>query len=355
MAIPFPFEEARRTVDAVNQALRMGYRPPHVLGKGEGAFQQAAQLLGIDRRTIYGRLKAAETRYEIAPDWSLWTPPELRIVEELTPAKPRIRVRATTNETPPEGHRYRVIAIGDVHQKPGRSVERFKWMGRLIAERAPDHVVQIGDWATLDSMSMHDAPGSRRSNERPSFVDDLECIEESLYTLHREFEPGSIPCTMTEGNHEYRAQRAADADPKRLGDAMIRVRQPFGRYRWSTLEYRQWFFLGGVGFCHHPTNGMGKDYRGKNPENVIANDAMFSMVFGHTHKSKYLTVPKIGPQKRIEIVNLGTALPYGVVEDYAQLSTTGWDWGVFELIIQGGHIVSHRYFGMTEIEDLYGD
>jgi hypothetical protein len=313
----------------------------------EGNFEAAAHALNIPIRTLRDRVKAARP--------FITEEPQNESAEAVQPvSKPRIRVRAVTNETPPEGPIYRVVAIGDLHDAPGQSKDRFKWIGRFIADTKPDRVVQIGDWGTFDSMSMHDAPGSRKSNERPGFVQDLESLEESIAAMADGM--GGFGCQkdITLGNHEYRVQRAADGDPKRLGDAMLRVEQTFARWQWNTRPYGDWLFIGGVGFTHVPFNGMGKDYRGKRPENMMGNDAMFSIVLGHTHKRGFWTFPKIGPQKRIDICNLGSAMDHGHVEDYARMSTTGWTWGVYDLTIQAGLIVSDRFTSMLELQQRYG-
>ena len=89
------------------------------------------------------------------------------------------------------------------------------------------------------------------------------------------------------------------------------------------------------------------------PQNMIANDALFSIVFGHTHKGFVMPRPKIGPQRRITICNLGCALNY-TVENYAKLSTTGWSYGVYDLTLRANDIQSHRFISMRELEKMFG-
>jgi hypothetical protein len=313
-----------------------------------GDIPAAALASGIAERTLRDRVKAARP---YVPET-----PQDGPAEPVQPvSKPRIRVRATTNETPPDGPIYRVTAIGDFHDSPTLSKDRFKWVGRHIAEKGPDRVVQIGDWATLDSMSMHDAPGSRNSVARPSFVQDLESLNESLEMFHRDIGLGAFPCEITFGNHEHRCQKAADNDPVRLGDAMLRVEEIFSRYRWGYRPYGEYLFIGGVGFVHTPKNIMGKEYGGKRVENQVGNDALFSMVWGHSHRRGFWSFPKIGPQRGIDLCNLGSAMPQGYVANYAKMSTTGWSYGIYDLTIQAGRILSDRFTSMAELQEKYGD
>jgi hypothetical protein len=313
----------------------------------EGDFDQASHALGVPVRTLRDRVKAARP---FIPDQA----PEESAEPVQPPSKPRIRVRAVTNETPPDGPIYRVVAIGDLHDSPGQRKDRFRWIGQHIAESKPDRVVQIGDWGTFDSMSMHDAPGSRRSNEKPAFTQDLESLEESIAALADGMGEYECPRDITFGNHEGRVWRAANGDPKRLGDAPLRVEQTFARWNWKSRLYGEYLFIGGVGFTHCPKNQIGKEYAGKRPENIIGNDLVFSLVYGHTHKRGFWTFPKIGPQQRVNICNLGSAMEHGHVEDYARLSTTGWSWGVYDLTIQAGVIISDKFTSMLELAQKYG-
>jgi hypothetical protein len=310
----------------------------------KGNKAAAARFLGIAPTTLKDRLEAAQRPPRIEP------PPPTPFTE----SKPVIRVKAVTPETALEGPVRTVVAIGDIHQKPGRSRDRFKWMGRFVAEEKPDNVVQIGDFVTLDSLSQHDKPGSRGYYERPNYADDLDDLDASLSLYHREVGVGEISHDVTFGNHEYRAFRAEEASPNLTGSLLLPIEQTFARYRWRTHPYGQWLFLEGVGFVHVPFNALGRDFRGENVENQLGPRSVFSIVFGHVHKESHKTFPKIGPQRRIEICNLGTAMPHGEVEHYAGLSMTGWTWGVKTLKLQAGHIVGHSFVSMLDLEQRYG-
>jgi hypothetical protein len=311
-----------------------------------GDYEQAALSLNVPVRTLRDRVKAARPFIpEAAPD---------EPAEPVQPvAKPRVRVRAVTHETPPDGPIYRVTAIGDLHDAPGQRKDRFRWIGQHIAETKPDRVVQIGDWGTFDSMGTHDAPGSRKSMEHPSFAQDLESLEESMAAMSAGMGEFDCPRDITFGNHEERVWRAANGDPKRLGDAPLRVEQVFARWGWKSRLYGEYLFIGGVGFTHCPKNQIGKEYAGKRPENVIGNELIFSLVYGHTHKRGFWTFPKIGPQRRVDLLNLGSGMEHGHVENYAKMSTTGWSWGLYDLTIQSGQIISDRFTSMLELSQRY--
>jgi hypothetical protein len=100
---------------------------------------------------------------------------------------------------------------------------------------------------------------------------------------------------------------------------------------------------------------MGREMGGENVERNIGNKSLRSLVFGHTHRANVMNVSKVGQQRKVTILNLGTSMPMNMVEKYSGLSQTGWSYGIFLLRIQGGVILSAKHYDMTELEQLYAD
>ena len=50
---------------------------------------------------------------------------------------------------------YKVMAIGDLHDDPHQTKERFTWLGEHLLATKPDYCISIGDWVTLDSLNTH--------------------------------------------------------------------------------------------------------------------------------------------------------------------------------------------------------
>jgi predicted phosphodiesterase len=267
--------------------------------------------------------------------------------------KPRIRVPAVTSISRSDEPIYKVLAIGDHHDKPGRDKTRALWIGRHAAETRPNAIVSIGDWASLDSLSTHEAPGSQNDAERPPFHLELESLDESLSVFHRGIPVGEIPVFHTHGNHEHRAVRSANRQPKLNGDMPIRLDEVFSRYRWQTRPFGEFVDLYGVDFVHCPLNVMGREMGGENVERNIGIKSMRSLVFGHTHRANVMNITKVGQQRKLTVINLGTSMPWGTVEKYNGLSMTGWSYGIFELRIQAGQILSAKHFDMIELEESY--
>jgi hypothetical protein len=98
---------------------------------------------------------------------------------------------------------------------------------------------------------------------------------------------------------------------------------------------------------------MGRPYGGKTSENQIINDTTVSLVYGHTHRANVVSRPKIGPVPKLTVLNLGSAMPDGHIEPYAQTSLTGWSYGIADLSLQAGQIIGYRFIPMTELKELY--
>lgn len=248
----------------------------------------------------------------------------------------------------------RILAIGDTHDQPGMSKDRFRWIGRHAAEWKPDRIIQIGDFASWDSVSAHDQPGTVNHAQRPTFRADLDSCEEAMGVFLREIDALECPLDLIAGNHEDRIQRFENKTPETVGTLWAQFEETAMRYRWRVHPYGHWFFVDGVGFTHVPHNIMGRPYGGQNSENQIANHATHSIVFGHTHRATFRKVPKIGINNSIEVLNLGSAMPHGYVARYAGTATSGWSYGIYELHVHRGHIVDHRFISMQALEELYG-
>jgi predicted phosphodiesterase len=243
------------------------------------------------------------------------------------------------------------MVLGDPHDKPGRDKRRFTWMGRHAAETKPDYIVSIGDWASLDSLSTHDMPGSQNDAERPAFHEELYSLEESLGLFVREV--GNARRLHVHGNHEHRSWRAANRQPKISGDLPMRLNQSFYRFGFETYPFGEFVELHGVDFVHCPLNVMGREMGGQHVERNVANMTTRSLVFGHTHRAQVTNFSKVGQQRKITVVNVGTSMPFGEVEKYTGLAMSGWSYGVFELRIRDGEILSVKNWDMLEIEGLY--
>ena len=113
----------------------------------------------------------------------------------------------------PGGHTSKILVIGDAHAKPGVSNRRFDWLGKFIADTKPDVVVDIGDWADMESLSSYDKgkrsfEGRRYKRDVEAAIDARERVNYGMRGMSRR--PTLVALT---GNHTERIARAAQSNP----------------------------------------------------------------------------------------------------------------------------------------------
>ena len=352
---------AEECVELVNQRLRLGDKPKgQRLGGGRTATATAAEIAiakGIvnARQTFTGYLEAAKELYGLAPDESLW-----RAARYQQP-----QPRSMLQEAPPQdpeafafnGPLERVLVIPDLHQDP-RHPDRadvLLWAGRLCRDRKISRVVQLGDWGTFDSASRHDRNETLKARLKPTIQADLESVKESLALWNKgkgDWKPKQL---MTMGNHEDRLRQFENNNPESHGTFTTQLEEMFAQFGWRTAPYGELRYVNGVGFTHHPTNGMGRAFGGKTGQQRAANEMTCSLVSGHTHQWKFTSVPKIGPSGGLDLMEAGCAMLWGEVEHYAIMNPTDWWWGLTIIDVVDGRIPYHERLPMYELRERYSD
>lgn len=122
----------------------------------------------------------------------------------------------------------RHFVIADTQIRPGVPTDFIDWVGQALVDYKPDVIVHLGDHWDFQSLNGHEKPGSAPM-EGLRYQDDVEAgniafarlcapMEAEIERLRRNHERRWAPekhfiC----GNHESRADRVAQADPKWLG------------------------------------------------------------------------------------------------------------------------------------------
>lgn len=279
--------------------------------------------------------------------------PNVEIVKEEVPAaKIRVRVPAGSDSG---GAVTRVLEIGDAHDSPNMDKKRFRWMGKLAADRGVHWAVSIGDFLTLDSLNSHISNDSILGKQKNPWLMDMVSAKEAFGEFNHGL--GSHKCNkhITDGNHERRQWLYEELRPEIAGVMTGEYLQLLEDHGWGRTPYGEYFFLAGVGHIHAAINRMNKTYGGKQAEVTICNDAIFDHIIGHSHVRREYRAPKLGPSKHVTVLNLGCALPQGHVESFMYHgATTGWWWGVHVVTMQNGQIVGAEAIPMSELERMYG-
>jgi hypothetical protein len=159
------------------------------------------------------------------------------------------------------------VVIGDPHCTPKASNERFLWAGRLAADVRATHIICMGDFCSMDSLSSYD-------KKKKSF-------EGRRYQKARKI--------MLHGNHEDRIDRFVDENPELDGTLKISDLN-FKQYGWQEVPYKQNKVLNGVYYAHHfPSGILGSAISGENIARTLLTKHKVSATVGHSHLLDYAT------------------------------------------------------------------
>jgi len=155
------------------------------------------------------------------------------------------------------------FVLPDVQAKPNVPLEHLSWAGRYVAEKKPDVIVCIGDFADMESLSSYDV--GRKSFEGRSYKADIEAAEQAMRLFlspirelqqqqrrnkEKIYRPRFI---LTLGNHEQRIERAIDQDRKL--DGLISIRDlPYND--WEVYDFLQPVVVDGICYSHYFTSGQ---------------------------------------------------------------------------------------------------
>jgi hypothetical protein len=157
-------------------------------------------------------------------------------------------------------HGLRMAIIPDAQVREGIPTDHLGAAGRYCAEKRPDVIICGGDWWDMPSLSTHNKPGSIE-HENARYMSDIDAglrAMESFVTPIAKAAGYAPSMIFVEGNHEYRIDRAVNADPK-LEGVLSRDDLRLPSFGWTVIPFLQPVIVGGVAFNHYfPSGVMGR-------------------------------------------------------------------------------------------------
>lgn len=159
----------------------------------------------------------------------------------------------------------KIVVIPDVQARPGVYLDHLTWAGEWCAEKKPDVIVCLGDFADMCSLSSYDV--GKKSFEGRRYTEDIDTArkamslflkpirqEQARLTRNKEkrWNPRQI---LTLGNHENRINRVTDCDPKLHG--LLQIEDlGYEDAGWEVYPYLQVVVVDGIAFCHYFVSGV---------------------------------------------------------------------------------------------------
>ena len=186
-----------------------------------------------------------------------------------------------------------LLIIPDAHAAPGYDNERFKAVGQYLIRERPEHVVCLGDWADLPSLSSYDKgtkgfEGRRYKNDVASAIDAQDNFfgplrrlnEQKRKNKEKQYKPKLYMCL---GNHEDRITRATNSAPELDGAISIDDLQ-YKKFGWKVIDFKSSLTLFGITFSHYFTTGIsGRPISSVHLGHTLVSKLHCSAVQGHTH------------------------------------------------------------------------
>jgi len=150
----------------------------------------------------------------------------------------------------------KIAVLPDVQAKPGLKFDHLTHCGKYIADKRPDVIVQIGDFAYMPSLSSYDK--GKRKFEGRRYRHDIDAAQRAMDTLMAPIwaaEGYSPQLVLTLGNHENRIDRATNETPELEG--LISVDDlGYAQYGWEVHPFLKVVQIGGVAFSHYFVSGV---------------------------------------------------------------------------------------------------
>lgn len=159
----------------------------------------------------------------------------------------------------------KILVIPDAQVRPGSCIKHLVYAGYYAAEKKPDTIVCLGDWADMASLSSYDV--GKKSFEGRTYKADIEAAKEAMYSflapirqeqtrLKRNKEKQWNPrLVLTLGNHEDRITRAVNEDRKLEGLVKLEDLE-YEKVGWEVYPFLEPVTISGVVFCHYFISGV---------------------------------------------------------------------------------------------------
>jgi hypothetical protein len=229
----------------------------------------------------------------------------------------------------------RHLVVPDCQVRPGVPLEHLTWIGNYAAEKKPDSLIVIGDFADMASLSSYDV--GKKSFEGRTYKADIEVANDAFAQLMRPIDAEIMRCfrrkikrwdlnkELTLGNHEDRTTRAIELDRKLEGTISLEDLR-YASFGFRVHPFLQPVVVDGVAYCHYFSSGvMGRPIT---TARALLTKLHMSCFAGH-QQDRDIAYAKRADGKRMTSIICGSCYLHD--EDYLNPQTNNVWRGVFVL------------------------
>src|SRR4030042_361431 len=185
------------------------------------------------------------------------------------------------------------LIIPDVQCKEGVDISHMEWIGKYAAEKKPDVIICLGDFADMPSLSSYDV--GKKIFEGRSYTSDITAANVAMASLmapiyneqdrlirnkDKRWNPKLV---MTLGNHENRINTAINNDRKL--DGLISTDDlHYKQHGWEVHPFLEVVIIDGIAYSHYFTTGvMGRPVT---TARMLTTKKFMSCTMGHVQKTE---------------------------------------------------------------------
>lgn len=251
----------------------------------------------------------------------------------------------------------RIIVIPDTQCAPGQDFSYLSWIGSYIADKKPDVIVQIGDFADMESLSSYDV--GKKSFEGRSYTADIRASHLAMDVLlvpilrervrletnkKRQWRPRMV---ITLGNHCNRITRAIENDRKLEG--LISLYDLNYEENWEVYPFLQPVVIEGICFSHYLCSGvMGRPIT---TARMLLTKKHMSCVVGH-QQGRDIAYSHRADGKQITAIIAGSCYLHS--ESYLNHQTNEHWRGILDLTNVNDGVFDEHFVSLFTLKQQYG-
>lgn len=252
----------------------------------------------------------------------------------------------------------KIAVLPDCQVRPGDDTKFLSRIGNFIAEKKPDVIVNLGDFADMPSLSSYDQ--GKKAFEGRRYKNDVEAAQEAMIDLmspiarerarladgkRKRWNPRLV---LTLGNHENRINRAVNDDAKLEGVLSVNDLK-YRNFGWEVHDFLDVVVIGGVAFSHYFVTGLAG--RPASTAQAQLNKKHMSCVAGHQQGLQVATAHR-ADGKRIKSIIAGSCYEHN--EDYlGPQGNNHWRGLIVMHEVQDGEF-DHNEVSLNYINKFYG-
>lgn len=244
-----------------------------------------------------------------------------------------------------------IVVIPDSHVKHGQNLRRFKWLNRYVRDHEHNYLVQLGDFADMESLCSYDK--GKKDFEGRRYKKDIDSANEATAILDDNM-PTGVKKHYFIGNHEDRINRAVQLQSELEGTiSVLDLDITMGLWK-PHLEYMVPYSIEGISFAHAMGKGvMGRPVGGEYPAVSLIKSKHTSCVVGHSHLRDF-GERTTATGKRLCGLVTGVFLEYNQREKYAGAANDLWWRGIVHLHNVENGSFDPQFISIKTLERMYG-